>query len=99
METLAILIPVKNNANIVARALDSVVNQTAFLNGKFKYQIFLVDNDSSDNLKEVANKLELSPNSVGKFISRGKDKLTKSGAAVGSKTGIYMELKKLNLMR
>jgi len=39
------------------------------------------------------------PNSVGKFISRGKDKLTKSGAAVGSKTGIYMELKKLNLMR
>jgi DNA-binding NarL/FixJ family response regulator len=50
-------------------------------------------------LKEVANKLELSPNSVGKFISRGKDKLTKSGAAVGSKTGIYMELKKLNLMR
>ena len=56
METLAILIPVKNNANIVARALDSVVNQTAFLNGKFKYQIFLVDNDSSDNLKEVANK-------------------------------------------
>jgi len=50
-------------------------------------------------LKEVANKLELSPNSVGKFISRGKDKLTKSGAAVGSKTGIYRELKKLNLMR
>ena len=50
-------------------------------------------------LKEVANKLELSPNSVGKFISRGRDKLTKSGAAVGSKTGIYMELKKLNLMR
>lgn len=58
METLAILIPVKNNANIVARALDSVVNQTAFLNGKFKYQIFLVDNDSSDNLKEVTSKYE-----------------------------------------
>ena len=56
METLAILIPVKDNANIVTRALDSVVNQTAFLNGKFKYQIVLVDNDSSDNLKEVANK-------------------------------------------
>lgn len=56
METLAILIPVKNNANIVARALDSVVNQTAFLNGTFKYEIFLVDNDSSDNLKEVVSK-------------------------------------------
>jgi glycosyltransferase involved in cell wall biosynthesis len=58
METLAILIPVKNNANIVATALDSVVNQTAFLNGIFKYEIFLVDNDSSDNLKEVVNKYE-----------------------------------------
>jgi glycosyltransferase involved in cell wall biosynthesis len=56
METLAILIPVKNNANIVARALDSVVNQTAFLNATFKYQIFLIDNDSSDNLKEVVSK-------------------------------------------
>lgn len=56
METLAVLIPVKNNANIITRALDSVVNQTAFLNGTFKYQIFLVDNDSSDNLKEVISK-------------------------------------------
>lgn len=56
METLAILIPVKDSANIVARALDSVVKQTDFLNGKFKYEIFLVDNDSSDNLKEVINK-------------------------------------------
>lgn len=53
METLAILIPVKNNANIVKRALDSVKNQTAFLSGKYNYEIFLVDNDSSDNLKEV----------------------------------------------
>ena len=59
METLAILIPVKNNANIVARALDSVVNQTAFLIGKFKFPIFLVVNDSSDNLKEVTNSLSL----------------------------------------
>lgn len=53
METLAILIPVKNNANTVTRALDSIVNQTAFLNRKFKYEIFVIDNDSSDNLKEV----------------------------------------------
>lgn len=56
METLAILIPVKNNANIVTRALDSIVNQTAFLNKTFKYEIFLIDNDSSDNLKEVVSK-------------------------------------------
>lgn len=53
MEVLAVLIPVKNNASIVRRALDSVTNQTAFLSGKYKYEIFLVDNDSSDNLKEV----------------------------------------------
>jgi DNA-binding NarL/FixJ family response regulator len=50
-------------------------------------------------LREVANKLKLSPNSVGKFISRGKDKLNKSGASVNSKTSIYLELKKRNLMR
>ena len=50
-------------------------------------------------LREVANKLKLSPNSVGKFISRGKDKLNKSGANVNSKTSIYLELKKRNLMR
>jgi len=50
-------------------------------------------------LREVANKLKLSPNSVGKFISRGKEKLNKSGASVNSKTSIYLELKKRNLMR
>jgi DNA-binding NarL/FixJ family response regulator len=50
-------------------------------------------------LREVANKLQLSPNSVGKFISRGKEKLNKSGASVNSKTSIYLELKKRNLMR
>jgi DNA-binding NarL/FixJ family response regulator len=50
-------------------------------------------------LREVANKLQLSPNSVGKFISRGKEKLNKSGANVNSKTSIYLELKKRNLMR
>lgn len=58
METLAILIPVKNNANIISRALDSIVNQTAFINKKFKYQIFVVDNNSSDNLKEVVDNYE-----------------------------------------
>lgn len=50
-------------------------------------------------LREVASKLQLSPNSVGKFISRGKDKLNKSGASVNSKTSIYLELKKRNLIR
>lgn len=50
-------------------------------------------------LREVASKLELSPNSVGKFISRGKDKLNKSGASVNSKTSIYLELQKRNLIR
>jgi len=49
-------------------------------------------------LREVANKLKLSPNSVGKFISRGKNKLNKSGASVNSKTSIYLELKKQNLI-
>lgn len=53
MNTIAVLIPVKNNANIVTRALDSVKNQTAFLSGVCNYEIILVDNDSSDNLKEV----------------------------------------------
>ena len=50
-------------------------------------------------LREVATELKLSPNSVGKFISRGKFKLNKSGAIVNSKTSIYLELKKRNLIR
>jgi len=52
MHTLAILIPVKDNADIIEKALDSVVNQTAFLNGTYNYKIILVDNNSKDNLKE-----------------------------------------------
>ena len=54
---------------------------------------------SGMTLKEVANKLQISPNSVGKFISRGKEKLNKSGASVNSKTSIYLELKKRHLIR
>lgn len=53
METLAILLPIKNGANVIKKAIDSVVNQTAFLNKTFDYQIILVDNNSTDNLKEV----------------------------------------------
>ena len=53
METLAILIPVKNNARNIHKALQSIEHQTAFLTDEYKYKIFLVDNDSSDNLKEV----------------------------------------------
>lgn len=53
METIAVLIPVKNGAHIIKRALDSVVNQTAFLNKTFDYRIILVDNNSTDNLKEA----------------------------------------------
>ena len=58
MHTIAILIPVKNGAHIIKRALDSVVNQTAFINKKFNYKIILVDNDSTDNLKEVISTYE-----------------------------------------
>lgn len=53
IETIAILIPVKNNAHTIKRSLDSIVKQTAFLNKTFNYQIILVDNDSSDNLKNI----------------------------------------------
>lgn len=53
METLAILIPVRNGAHVIKNALDSIYNQTAFKNNKFNYEIFIVDNNSTDNLKEV----------------------------------------------
>jgi glycosyltransferase involved in cell wall biosynthesis len=56
METLAILIPVKNNARNIHKALQSIEHQTAFLTDEYKYKIFLVDNDSSDNLKEVVTR-------------------------------------------
>lgn len=52
METLAILIPIKNNAQNVEKALQSIEQQTAFLNNKYNYKIVLIDNDSKDNLQE-----------------------------------------------
>jgi len=49
---LAILLPVKNRAETINRAIDSVVNQTIFKNNLFDYEIVLVDNCSEDNLLE-----------------------------------------------
>ena len=53
MDTLAILMPVKNGARHVNKAIDSIVAQTAFVNGRLDYKIILVDNASTDNLKEA----------------------------------------------
>lgn len=58
MQTLAILIPIRNGAHVIKNALNSIYNQTAFKKNKFKYQIILVDNNSTDNLKEVINGCE-----------------------------------------
>jgi glycosyltransferase involved in cell wall biosynthesis len=48
---LAILLPVRNGAKTIKRAIDSIENQTFFKNLKNTYKIYLVDNMSSDNLK------------------------------------------------
>jgi glycosyltransferase involved in cell wall biosynthesis len=49
---LAILLPVRNGAKTIKRAIDSVVNQTFFKNLNNTYTIYLIDNMSSDNLKK-----------------------------------------------
>lgn len=48
---LAILLPVRNGAKTIKRAINSVVNQTFFKNLNNTYTIYLIDNMSSDNLK------------------------------------------------
>lgn len=48
---LAILLPARNGAKTIKRAIDSVVNQTFFKNLNNTYKIYLIDNMSSDNLK------------------------------------------------
>lgn len=48
---LGILLPVRNGASTIRKALDSVVNQTFFKNLDNTYKIYLIDNMSSDNLK------------------------------------------------
>ncbi|MFT6546548.1 MAG: glycosyltransferase involved in cell wall biosynthesis [Bacteriovoracaceae bacterium] len=52
---IAILLPVRNGAHLIEKALDSVVNQTFFKKGN-DYIIYLVDNDSSDDLVEKIKK-------------------------------------------
>lgn len=47
---IAILIPVKNCANTIVRALDSVVNQTYFKNLNNDFVIYLIDDHSNDDL-------------------------------------------------
>lgn len=49
---LGILLPVRNGAVTIKRAIDSVINQTFFKNLKNTYTIYLVDNMSSDNLRQ-----------------------------------------------
>jgi glycosyltransferase involved in cell wall biosynthesis len=59
METIAILMTVKNGAGIIKKALDSIVNQTAFKKGMFDYKIVIVnDLASTDNLLEVVSEYE-----------------------------------------
>ena len=55
---IAVLIPVKNNASTIIRALNSVVNQTYFKNLKKEYVIYLVDDHSTDNLYETVKDLK-----------------------------------------
>jgi len=84
-------------SNKIKKVVESSAKKAHSLSPREKESLTLYA--SGLTLREVANKLKLSPNSVGKFISRGKDKLNKSGASVNSKTSIYLELKKRNLMR
>jgi glycosyltransferase involved in cell wall biosynthesis len=53
METIAILMPVRNGAKFISKALNSIINQTAFKKGIYDYRVIVVDNASTDNLKEV----------------------------------------------
>jgi glycosyltransferase involved in cell wall biosynthesis len=48
---ICIVLPVRNGAKTIERALDSIANQTFFKRNPYK--IFLVDNMSTDNLLDV----------------------------------------------
>ncbi len=50
---IAILIPIKNCASTILRALHSVENQTYFKNFKNDYVIYLIDDHSEDNLFDL----------------------------------------------
>jgi glycosyltransferase involved in cell wall biosynthesis len=54
---LAILLPVKDGANIILDCLNSIYHQTAFKKNTVDYEIILVDNNSTDNLKEKIKNL------------------------------------------
>lgn len=50
---IAVLIPIKNCASTIVRALNSVINQTYFKDLKNDYVIYLIDDHSTDNLYEI----------------------------------------------
>jgi len=52
---IGIVFPVRNGAHLIQKALDSGVNQTFFKKGN-DYIIYLVDNDSLDDLVEIIKK-------------------------------------------
>jgi glycosyltransferase involved in cell wall biosynthesis len=54
---LAVLLPVKNGAKTICEAINSVDNQSFFHDQKHQYEIYLVDNNSTDNLIEVVQSL------------------------------------------
>jgi len=59
MKTIAILMTVKNGEKVIKKAIDSIVNQTAFKKGLFNYKIVIVDDlASTDNLVEIISKYE-----------------------------------------
>lgn len=55
MKTISVLIPVRNAAHCIKKAIDSVYNQTIFKSKEWDFRIILVDNNSTDNLKEIIN--------------------------------------------
>lgn len=55
MNTIAILIPVRNGAHCIKTAIESVYKQTIFTSKQWDFRIILVDNNSTDNLKEVVS--------------------------------------------
>lgn len=52
MNKIAILIPVRNGAKTITKAIKSIESQTIFQTKKIDYQIILINNCSTDDLKE-----------------------------------------------
>lgn len=53
MNTIAVLTPARNAAHCIKNAIESVYNQTLFSSKEWDFEIILVDNGSTDNLKEI----------------------------------------------